>query len=62
MLCFSVVSWLQRFAKVGSKSEVVRRIESPRSLQICTTPARESDLEVEIVHAYARERFRISNR
>ena len=82
MLCFSVVSWLRRFAKVGPKSEVVRRIDrvskistkfAPRlraraiwkskSLKTggvgtllevelrknCTTPDRESDLEVKIV-------------
>ena len=81
MLCFSVVSWLRRFAKVGPKSEVVRRIGCSRCRQnlhhacarerfgsqnrkktgmpgpllevdldkICTTPARESDLEVKIV-------------
>ena len=81
MLCFSIVSWLRRFAKVGPKSEVARRIGCPRSRQNlhhacarerfgcqnreknhrfgallevelpknCTTPARESDLEVKIV-------------
>ena len=80
MLCFSVVLWLRRLAKVGPKSEVVRRIRCPRCRQnlhhacarelrkskslktgiirallevelrtICTTPARESDLEVKIV-------------
>ena len=72
MLCFSIVSWLRRFAKVGPKSEgsVVEDVDI-----ICTTPARESDSEVEIVktwgfrstfwssasqklhHACARERF-----
>ena len=75
MLCFSVVLSLLRLAKVGPKSEVVRRLGCPRCRQrareiwkskslktgmpgallevaidkICTTPARESDLEVEIV-------------
>ena len=81
MLCFSVVLWLRRFAKVAPKSEVVRRDGPPKmwtkfaprlreranrkskSLKtgmigallqvdidkICTTPARESDLEVKIV-------------
>ena len=44
MVCFSVVSWLRRFAKVGPKSEVVRRIGCPRSLQ-------------NLHHACARERF-----
>ena len=48
MLCFSVVSWLRRLAKVrkarwceGSAAQDVDKI--------CTTPARESDLEVKIV-------------
>ena len=48
MLCFSVVSWLRRFAKFrkarwcgGSGGQDVDKI--------CTTPARESDLEVKIV-------------
>ena len=49
MLCFSVVSWLRRFAKVGPKSEVVRRIGCPRCRQ-------------NLHHACARERFGSQNR
>ena len=33
MLCFSVVSWLRRSAKVGPKSEAARRIGCPRCRQ-----------------------------
>ena len=59
MLCFSIVSWLRRFAKVGPKSGVVGRIGCPRcQKKNCTTPARESDLEVKIVkHWHARSTF-----
>ena len=82
MLCFSVVSWLRRFAKVGRSEKRggaearvpkistkfaprlrARAIWKSKSLKtgmfgallevdidkICTTPARESDLEVKIV-------------
>ena len=49
MLCFSVVSWLRRFAKVGPKSEVVRRIGWSRCRQ-------------NLHHACARERFGSQNR
>ena len=73
MLCFSIVSWLRRFANVGPKSEVdadkfaprlrARAIWKSKPLKtgmpgsllevhldkICTTPARESDLEVKTV-------------
>ena len=52
MLCFSIVSWLRRFAKaakVGPKSEVVRRIGCPRCRQ-------------NLHHACARERFGSQNR
>ena len=33
MQCFSIVSWLRRFANVGPQSEVVRRIGCPRCRQ-----------------------------
>ena len=46
---FSVVSWLRRLAKVGPKSEVVRRIGCPRCRQ-------------NLHHACARERFGSQNR
>ena len=49
MLCFSIVLWLRRLEKSGPKNGRVRRICGPRCDKICTTPARESDLEVEIV-------------
>ena len=49
MLCFSIVLWLRRLEKSGPKNGRVRRICCPRCDKICTTPARESDLEVKIV-------------
>ena len=49
MLCFSIVLWLRRLEKSGPKNGRVRRICGPRCDKICTTPARESDLEVKIV-------------
>ena len=45
-LCFSIVLWLRRLEKSGPKNGRVRRICGPRCDKICTTPARESDLEV----------------
>ena len=48
-LCFSIILWLRRFAKVGPKSEVVRRIGCPRCRQ-------------NLHHACARERFGSQNR
>ena len=48
MLCFSIVLWLRRLEKSGRKNERVRRICGPRCDKICTTPARENDLEVKI--------------
>ena len=49
MLCFSIVSWLRGLGKVGPKSEVVGGSAAQDASKICTTPARESDLEVKIV-------------
>ena len=49
MLCFTIVLWLRRIEKSGPKNERVRRICGPRCDKICTTPARENDLEVKIV-------------
>ena len=49
MLCFSIVSWLQRFAKVGPKNGSCGGSAAQDVDKICTTPARESDLEVKIV-------------
>ena len=49
MLYFSIVLWLRRLGKSAPKNGRVRRICCPRCDKICTTPARESDLEVKIV-------------
>ena len=49
MLCFSIVLWLRRLEKSGPKNGRVRRICGPRGDKICTTPARQNDLEVKIV-------------
>ena len=43
MLCFSIVSWLRRFAKVGPKSGSCEGSVSQNVGKIRTTPARESD-------------------
>ena len=51
MLCFSIVLWLRRLEKSGPKNGRVRRICGPRCDKICTTLARESDLEVKSVKA-----------
>ena len=48
MLCFTIVLWLRRLEKSGPKNGRVRRICGPRCDKICTTPARENDLEVKI--------------
>ena len=49
MLCFSVVLWLRWLGKSAPKNGRVRRICCPSCDKICTTPARDSDLEVKIV-------------
>ena len=49
MLCFSIVSWLRRFAKVAPKNGSCGGSAAQDVAKICTTPARESDLEVKIV-------------
>ena len=49
MLCFSIVSWLRRFAKVGPKSGSCEGSVAQDVDKIRTTPARGSDLEVKIV-------------
>ena len=54
MLCFSIVLWLRRLGKSAPKNGRVRRICCPRCDKICTTPARESDLEVKIVKNWRR--------
>ena len=46
---FSIVSWLRRFAKVGPKNGSCGGSAAQDVDKICTTPARESDLEVKIV-------------
>ena len=58
MLCFSVVSWLRRLAKVGPKNGSCGGSAAQDVGKICTTPARESDLEVKIVkNSQARSTF-----
>ena len=52
MLCFSIVLWLRWLEKSGPKNGRVRRICGPRCDKICTTPARESDLEVKSVKSW----------
>ena len=49
MLCFSIVSWLRGLAKVGPKNGSCEGSAVQDVDKICTTPARESDLEVKIV-------------
>ena len=49
MLCFSIVSWLRRLAKVGPKNGSCEGSAAQDVKKNCTTPARESDLEVKIV-------------
>ena len=51
MLCFTIVLWLRRLEKSGPKNGRVRRICGPRGDKICTTTARQHDLEVKIVKA-----------
>ena len=45
MLCFTIVLWLRRLEKSGPKNGRVRRICGARGDRICTTPARQHDLE-----------------
>ena len=52
-LCFSIVLWLRRLEKSGPKNGRVRRICGPRCDKICTTPARQHDLEVKIIKKLA---------
>ena len=49
MLCFSIVLSLQRLAKVGPKNGSCGGSAAQDVAKICTTAARESDLEVKIV-------------
>ena len=49
MLCFSIVLSLRRLAKVGPKNGSCEGSAAQDVDKICTTPARESDLEVKIV-------------
>ena len=49
MLCFSIVWWLRRLAKAGPKNGSCEGSAARDVNKICTTPARESDLEVTIV-------------
>ena len=49
MLCFSVVSWLRRLAKVGPKNGSCGGSAAQDVHKICTTPARQSDSDVKIV-------------
>ena len=49
MLCFSIVLSLRKLAKVGPKKGSCEGSVAQDVDKICTTPARESDLEVKIV-------------
>ena len=51
MLCFSIVLSLRRLAKVGPKNGSCEGSAVQDVDKICTTPARESDLEVKITKA-----------
>ena len=58
MMCFSDVSWLRRLAKVGPKNGSCGGSAAQDVDKICTTAARESDLEVKIVkNSQARSAF-----
>ena len=52
MPCFSIVSWLRGLAKAGPKSGSCEGSAAQDVNKICTTPARESDLEVKIVKTW----------
>ena len=49
MLCFSIVLSLRRLAKVGPKNGSCEGSAAQDVDKTCTTPARESNLEVKIV-------------
>ena len=49
MFCFSIVLSLRRLAKVGPKNGSCEGSAAQDVGKICTTPARESDLEAKIV-------------
>ena len=49
MLCFSIVSWLRRFAKAGPKNESCEGSAAENVDKICITSARAGDLEVKNV-------------
>ena len=49
MLCFSIVLSLRKLAKVAPKNGSCEGLVAQDVDKICTTPARESDLEVKIV-------------
>ena len=52
MLCFSIVLSLRRLAKVGPKNGSCEGSAAQDVDKICTTPARETDLEVKIVQNF----------
>ena len=47
--CVFIVLWLRWLGKSAPKNGRVRRIGCSRCGKICTTPARESDLEVKTI-------------
>ena len=49
MLCFSIVLWLGSLGKSGPKNGSCGGSAAQDVAKICTTPAREHDLEVKIV-------------
>ena len=63
MLCFSIVLWLRWLGKSAPKNGRVRRTCCPKCDKICTTPARENDLEAKIVkNWHGRSTFGSSSR
>ena len=63
MLCFSIVLSLRKLAKVGPKNGSCEGSAVQDVYKICTTPARESDLEIKIVKNWrCRSTFGSSNR
>ena len=49
MLCFTIVSWFRGLAKAGPKNGSCEGSATQDVDKICTTPVRESDLEIKIV-------------
>ena len=52
--CFSIVLWLRRLGKSAPKNGSCRGSAAQDVAKLCTTPARESNLEVKIVKNWQR--------